>query len=188
MNVLVASQNEVDRQATEDAFSEHYKEVIHKISGADRAISNELETQPNSLATLAKGVENRIRKAKLTYGVGSFAAFVAIESGYLQLGARHYQVECAGVTNNGTVSIAYSQLFPLDDRFTGHLKRYRNATIADVMEDVLGLENTDDKAGYSGWFAGEDFSRRKSVAETVRLALCGIERPGSLGATMDAQS
>lgn len=171
MRVLVASQNEVKRQATYDALQEFMPGCELEVVAPEIPIPSDVADQPMSHQVAKLGVENRIRNAKGLVA-GRFTLYVAIESGCYRMGDDWFQTEFAGVANNGRVFHAHGPGVPMLDSFIGEMRKGTN--LSDMMAKKTGIEDAGKKEGYTGWLAGENYSRRNMSKMAILFALCGM--------------
>jgi len=167
MKVLVGSRNPVKLEATKEAFS-HYFDAVD-VTGIN--VNSKVSNQPVEDETFA-GARNRARALRTINEERKVNAvfFVGIEGGIKRLFNRWFTfgVICI-MDDTGRVGYGTSPFFELPFQITEQL--LDGTELGDVMDTLIGEENTKQKQGAVGYFTKGVVDRRNFYVQGLIVAL-----------------
>lgn len=173
-NVLVASQNVVKAQATQEAL-ERYGNQTYSVQLHDAEINSGVRQQPLSLEETAKGAVNRLQQIQRSSG---YILYVAIEGGAYAVdtpyGKKWYESACAAVADSkGRHTIAYGPAYPIPEPLVRHLEAGKD--LNEAMEIETGIVKIGSSQGFNGWLTSGKLDRKEASAQAVLLALYALD-------------
>jgi len=167
MKVLVGSRNPVKLEATKDAFSAYFDTVEVVGIGVNSKVSN----QPIEDETFV-GARNRALALSRINEEQNIKAefFVGIEGGIRKLFGQWFTFGVICIMDDaGRVGYGTSPFFELPLDITEQL--LAGTELGDVMDNLIGEENTKEKQGAVGYFTKGVMDRRRYYVAGLTVAL-----------------
>lgn len=173
MKVLVGSRNPVKVAATAEAFSKFFDTV--DVSGI--RVNSNVPAQPVNAETFA-GARNRALELSMTNEARNSGAkfFVGIEGGIQKLYDRWFTFGVICIRDN-TERVGYgtTPFFELPAHITKEL--LRGVELGDVMDTLIGEQNTKERQGAVGHFTNGVMDRKAYYVAGLVVALIPFLNP-----------
>jgi len=167
MKILIGSQNLVKIKAAEEAFLKYFKEA--EIIGIE--VDSKVSGQPIGEETF-EGAKNRALELKRINKMKNLnAGFCAgIEGGIIKLYSKWFCFSAMCVIDSrGRIGFGTSACFELPDQIIQEL--LNGAELGEVMDRIIGDNNTKQKGGAIGFFTKGIMERKDIYASGLIVAL-----------------
>lgn len=167
MKILIGSQNPVKIKATQEAFSEYFRDV----EVIARDVDSEVPSQPVGEETF-KGAENRVLELKKIDKKEELGIdfFVGIEGGITRIYSKWFAFGAVCIIDKeGKKGFGISSHFELPEQIVEELLEGKE--LGQVMDEITGEENNKQKEGAVGFFTKGKVSRKTAYTQGLVLAL-----------------
>ncbi len=167
MKVLVGSHNPTKVEAVQKAFARYFDEVAIMA----RPVESHVSGQPINDETFAGAKNRALELNRLNQAESLGASFcVGIEAGIIQLYSVWYALSAVCILDDrGRLGWGVTPMWELPPRITPEL--LGGVELGDVMDRLMGEQNTKQKGGAVAYFTGGITNRKTIYTQAVTLAL-----------------